>query len=1718
MKKNYSWFSDWYFQKPKSFVLKLFMLFILFGISKTSFAQCVMPEVDGELNACINNPYQYRVTNIPLPFNPSQSYSWSLSGGGIFEPGFPSPVGEIKSIRWIQAGTWTVNVSLSGCGIVKAFTVNVSNTPAPAAPSAITGNTTACLNEAKTYSVTPVAGITYDWKIKQSTVPFAVVSSIPISVSGNQATVTWNLAGSYQLYVSASNGSCVSPASSNLGVGVGIPSQPMVYYNNQVCVSSSANYQVNNAFQGATFTWTHTGDGSITSAGTMATVNFGATPGTSTISVTASNTCGTSTPYAFNVSRLALGPKPTIGGPPATCVNTPTVFTVSPNQSSDWVVTPNANFTRSGNTFTFTQPGTYEVRARVWYYPCYGELSDPKTIVVNSPTTPPVISGNTMFCENSINTLTVSNPVAGITYTWMASPGFLSINGMNGPIPVSGNSVTVSSTMAGSYSLTVSALQPEGCVGSSAPPVVVPIIVHTPLTTGNVSEILGSSSVCQDAYPYKINNQPYPVMVTGWTLSGGGSLASPTGQSNQVTWSGPPGNYTLTANTSNACGAGPTRQLVVNVHAGLSPPNQPVSGLSPVCLNNTESYTTVDNPSMNYIWTSTGQVMTSLRNTASIKWTLPSAISAQSVTVQTNNGTCDSRPVTYPVNVLLPATQSYFFSPPAFKNYGELPFALLATSNSGLPFTYTSSNTTVATVSGNMVTIVGAGTTTITASNAGSNCFQPLSVSKSLVVNKVGLMVTAANKTKIYGDVNPTLTISFAGFVNGDNASVLDTPPTVSTTATQFSAAGTYAITPSTGSDNNYTITPVDGTLTIEKAPLVISAFAVRDYGDTNPPLLLTYSSFKGTETSAVIDVLPVPSTTATQFSNAGTYPITLAGGSDNNYAITTVTGVFTVNKAPLTATADNKSKIYGDANPTLTIAYSGFKGTETSTVIDTPPTVSTTATQFSNAGTYSIIPSGGTDNNYAFTYVNGVLTVNKAILIATAENKTKNFGQVNPAFTILYTGFKGTETSVVLDTSPVVSTTAVQCSPVGTISLTPSGGADNNYSFSFVNGSLSIQKAIVTFAAENKTRIYGSTNPAFTFTISGVVCSDNVNSLPSGTSASACSAAFTYPITLSGASDPNYDFVYTSATLTVTKATLTATAANQTRTYGGSNALQYSYSGFVCSDNGSMVDSQPVISTTGSSCSPPGAYPITLAGGMDNNYSIALVNGTLQINKAPLTVSAPALNMTYGNTIPAVTLSYSGFVCSDNSSGIDSPPSSSTGASNCSDTGTYPITLTGGSDDRYTFTRQSGSLTISQRPLTVTADNQSHIYGGDRPTLTYSYSGFVCGDGPGVIYYSPTAFTETGSCSPAGDYPIYINGGSHNNYSFNYINGTLSIGKSMLTARAENQSRPYGSEDPAFTISYSGFHCGENPAQLDSPPVAYSPATLWSNTGDYPIMLGGGSDNNYTFSPIGGTLTIHKAAQEITFPSIPIQCGGTVITLEATASSGLPITYSSSNTYIATISGSDASLNGEGSTTITANQDGDGNYNPASHVSRTFFVGANWGEISPRSGDLNLCGSASLILDAGDGYNHYWNTTSYSQSITVHETGTYTVSYTTYYGCNVSASVEVYRGWPCTNFRTKDSNLDSVQPEEPGVSELSAFPNPASDRLTIAMPFKMKTETPVILYDRFGKQMITGEIKGGESQTELAVNELTNGVYIVRVGKGALLNTRKITILHHGN
>jgi trimeric autotransporter adhesin len=273
-----------------------------------------------------------------------------------------------------------------------------------------------------------------------------------------------------------------------------------------------------------------------------------------------------------------------------------------------------------------------------------------------------------------------------------------------------------------------------------------------------------------------------------------------------------------------------------------------------------------------------------------------------------------------------------------------------------------------------------------------------------------------------------------------------------------------------------------------------------------------------------------------------GTTNITATQASDGFYPAVNMTQPLTVNKAPLTIKADDKTKPQGDPNPPLTATYTGFVNGETSSVLTSPVVLSTTATTGSAAGTYPITAAGATAANYNITFVSGVMTVTPR------QNQTITF----PAFPVKTYGNTsfGTGASSTNNTIPITytsSNTAVATVSGSTVTIVGAGTtlitasqAGNAFYFPAPNVSqtLTVNKANLTVKAADTSRLYGQPNPPFTITYTGFVLGQNASALTvaptATTTATTTSVPGYYPIVPAGGVSTNYNFIYTNGRLTV--------------------------------------------------------------------------------------------------------------------------------------------------------------------------------------------------------------------------------------------------------------------------------------------------------------------------------------------------------------------------------------------------------------------------------------------------------------------------------------------------------------------------------------------------------------------------------------------------------
>lgn len=316
---------------------------------------------------------------------------------------------------------------------------------------------------------------------------------------------------------------------------------------------------------------------------------------------------------------------------------------------------------------------------------------------------------------------------------------------------------------------------------------------------------------------------------------------------------------------------------------------------------------------------------------------------------------------------------------------------------------------------------------------------------------------------------------------------------------------------------------------------------ASREYGENNPVFEISYSGFVNGENESSFSVKPSAKTTATKSSSVGEYPITISKGKSNNYEVEYEPGVLTVNKAPLSAAVRDTSKIYGSYNPSFKLNFSGLKNSESQPVWMTAPTFETDATKYSKAGKYVVKAVNGDAKNYDVTFLEGLLTINKAQLKIVAENKSRLYFEKDSDFTCQYSGFVNNESASVLKSLPQITTTATINSKAGKYPINVFGADADNYDITYISGILEITKRTLNASTGKYTRAFNEDNPTFEIKYDGFVNGEDQGVLISeptaSTSATKNSNTGSYPIVVSGGVADNYEFKYKYGRLVIEKA-----------------------------------------------------------------------------------------------------------------------------------------------------------------------------------------------------------------------------------------------------------------------------------------------------------------------------------------------------------------------------------------------------------------------------------------------------------------------------------------------------------------------------------------------------------------------------------------------------
>ncbi|MGD0881340.1 MAG: MBG domain-containing protein [Acidimicrobiales bacterium] len=753
-------------------------------------------------------------------------------------------------------------------------------------------------------------------------------------------------------------------------------------------------------------------------------------------------------------------------------------------------------------------------------------------------------------------------------------------------------------------------------------------------------------------------------------------------------------------------------------------------------------------------------------------------------------------------------------------------------------------------------------------------------VSGTVTDSPADISISASSSSMSYGSQPPAIEPIVTGLQNGEGAAVLGAGLECSTSAIPSSPVGVYASMCSGAVDSDYTITYIEGTVSVDPDPLTVTASSgTTGYGSAVPAVTASYSGFVNGDSAASLTTQPVCTTDASAASPVGSYTTSCSGAADPNYTISYAGGSDVIIQDLLTITASSASTTYGSAVPAVTASYSGFVNGDTSDSLTTQPVCTTDASSSSSVGTYATSCSGAADPNYTIAYAGGSDQVNPASLTITASSASTNYGSAIAPVTASYSGFANGDTADSLTTQPVCTTDATSTSPAGAYATSCSGAADPNYTITYEVGTDLISADVLTITASSATTAYGSAIAPVTASYSGFVNGDTADSLTTQpvctTTASASSPVGSYTTSCSGAADPNYTIDYVNGTDAIGTDVLTITASSAATAYGSAIApVTASYSGFVNGDTVASLTAQPVCTTDATASSSVGSYTTSCSGATDPNYTINYVNGSDAINPDSLIVTASSPSTIYGSPVPDISASYTGFVNGDTAASLTTQPVCTTTATGSSPAGYYDTSCTDASDPNYTITYEDGWATVGQASLSVLASSASVTYGDPTPTITPTYTGFVNGDTAASLTDQAACTTTYSATSPVGSYDTNCSGASDPNYTINYLDGSVTVGQASLSVLASSASVTYGDPTPTITPTYTGFVAGDTAASLTAQPVCTTTDSASSPVGSYDTSCSGAADPNYTITYQDGSVTVGVALLDVQASSSSIVYG----------------------------------------------------------------------------------------------------------------------------------------------------------------------------------------------------------------------------------------------------
>lgn len=656
---------------------------------------------------------------------------------------------------------------------------------------------------------------------------------------------------------------------------------------------------------------------------------------------------------------------------------------------------------------------------------------------------------------------------------------------------------------------------------------------------------------------------------------------------------------------------------------------------------------------------------------------------------------------------------------------------------------------------------------------------------------------------------------------------------------------------------------------------------------------------------------------------SAGTYGIVLSnltgGGILPSANITYVDGILTVTQRVLTIIADDTNKVYG-----TTVEFAGTEfTTDPAELLNGDAVTNVTLTSDGAdmtawCGEYAIVPANALGiglGNYAITYSNGTLKVNKRTIEITPSNGYKTYGDTYPFF--------GDDAEFWISDGELVngdSVTRVELKSDGSGSkaawkewyditatnATGSAGLDVNYEITYAKGKLGMDKFKFTVTAADLIRYYGqplvfdgtefSVNKTLpngekveTVTIMGVAATN----IAATVGAYSDDIVPNHAVTGSGGFNTNnYVITFLPGDLTVTNAPLTIIANDTDKVYGA----EFSFAGdeFTTDPaalyNGDAITNLTLTSDGTNRLATCREYEIVVTNALGiglENYDITYLNGTLTVTNAHLTIIANSTNKVYGAELSfegsEFTIESPGLLNDDTVTSVTLTSAGTPATAPCGEYPIEPSDALGEGLGNYSITYSNGTLTVTQALLTVTANSTNRVYGTPfeftGTEFTIGYPGLRNGDTITNVTLTCAATNATTGC---GEHTIAATnalGKGVENYRITYETGTFDVDPFKIWITADDTNKVYGSAvefaGTEFTLNTADGSPLPNGEKVETVTITSVPATNLAAAVDEYVKaivpsheVTGSANfktNNYEIVFSNGTLTVTQAPLTVT-------------------------------------------------------------------------------------------------------------------------------------------------------------------------------------------------------------------------------------------------------------